>query len=143
MNEFIHNLVYRIDGKRVHPLSHIFFFITFVFGFCFLFMGDTTTISSLILYTESAKDFGAWALSLWGVCAMLITVLNTLAIGLHSKFVTGTAMLGFGLWAYALVVYLAGGFWFHVLVVAVPNIWFWAWYYIQVTFLKRKYEKRL
>ena len=134
--ELLKSIFYRAthkpDGTYINPLAHIFFYITFVFGMAFTFFGKTDTVREAVLYSESQRQFGEWSLSVWGVCAMLVSVWNTYIIIARKPNSFG-AMLGFALWLYAVLIYLSGDFYFQILVAAVPNLIFWGWWYIRLS----------
>src|SRR6478752_8675686 len=130
IKEFYYRATHKPDGSYFNPLAHIFFYNTFVFGVAFTFFGNTDTVRNAVLYTESAKQFGPWALSAWGVCAMIVTLWNTYTI-VARKPSYGPALLGFALWMYAVLIYAMGDFYFQILVAAVPNLLFWGWWYIR------------
>lgn len=112
---------------------HIFFWMTFVNGLFFSVLDNTNGVQESVLYQHTRDAFGALPLPIWGVCAMLVTVINTTAIYFrHRSWLGAGGMLGFGLWTFAFFIYLQDGLWFQMLAGAVPNMAFWAWYYFRV-----------
>jgi|SRR6478736_6865629 len=131
IKELYYRATHRPDGTYINPLTHIFFYMTFVFGVAFTFFGYTDTVREAVLFSESQRQFGSWVLSAWGICAMLVTVLNTTMIVFRKGWYF-VPVLGFALWLYAVMIYLMGDFYFQILVAAVPNLLFWGWWYIRV-----------
>lgn len=134
-----YKVTHRPDGTYFNPLVHIFFYITFVFGFSFTFLNDTENIKNVILFAQSEKSIGYFVISVWGVAAMLITIANTYSV-VNRKFSPAPALLGFMLWLYAGVIYGMTGFYFQLAVVGVPNLIFWGWYYVQIRAYGRAYR---
>lgn len=118
------------DGTKVHPLTHVFFYLMAIYGLGLGFFGFTDSVKIIALYVASQKVFGTGVVSIWGILAILVMVVNTLVVAKKwTKYAPVAAMVGFCLWIYAVVVYATGAYWFQFLVVAIPNMFFWAWYY--------------
>jgi len=133
MKTFIHNLLYRSNGDRTNKLIYIFFFITFVFGIGFAFFGHTASIQSLALYKEGVVLLNSDRTPIWGYCALAVAVVNVVALGwLKPRWCLAGSMAGVILWLYALFIYAFGGYWFQLFAGGIPNVLFWAWYYLRV-----------
>lgn len=129
----LYRLTHNRDGEALNPLIHIFFFTTLIYGVSFTFFAWTDSVHESVLYQHTEQTFGRLPLPIWGVCAMLVVVLNTWAIySRHRSWLGKSGMLGFGVWLFALFIYLQDGLWFQLLAGAVPNLAFWSWYYMRV-----------
>lgn len=125
------------DGSKIPVPTHLFFFITLIFGIAFgtpPFILDVGT-TKLFAFATATHPYVPF---IFGGALLLTTALNT-AMLLTRKpvFGFGTAMLGFIAWLYAGVAYIMGGFYFGLIVAALPNIIFWGWYYMQVNYWKQ------
>lgn len=136
MDDVFNRLTYLDNGVPYNPLIHLFFFQTLAMGVAYVFFGGTETVMASVLFYESVKTIGGLSVSLWGVCALVLTLANTLAIYLR-RGVELTAFAGFLLWLYAFIIYFAGAFYFQVIAGAIVNLIFWMWFYLRV----RKYNR--
>lgn len=124
-----------------NPLVHIFLYTTFVFGLSFVFFADPSGASQTILYKYTQFHLGTWAASLWGVCCILVTVLNTIAFMFRQEWLgPKVTYLGMIIWLYSFWAYASAAFWFGALVLSLPNIAFWLWQYIQVKQYHRHFK---
>jgi hypothetical protein len=134
MKKILRSLVYtEKEGKEfINPLMHLFFFITFVFGFFFVFFTGAESTNAIVLYQVSVAYFSGTAISFWGYLAMGITVLNTFCLIVRGR--VGLALLpivslgGIYLWLYASVIYALEGFILQLLAAGIPNLLFWVYY---------------
>lgn len=135
-------MVYRPDGIKRNFLSHTFFYVTFVFGVFFTFFYQTDSVGQSVLYKVTKANVGEFPLPIWGLCAILVAVLNTAGIVAgRVRLVRVAAMGGFLLWLFAGIAYLLAQGWFQFLVAAVPQIVFWIWYYFKVGDFQRTYNR--
>lgn len=116
-------------GERLNPLMHIFLYLTFVFSFAFVFGIGGVTESALYMETF---ELGINAVNSWGMVGLATTLLHTIGILWRGKYGIQLMRLsifgGFYLWLWAAIVYFLGGFYFQLLVGAIPNLAFWTWY---------------
>ena len=125
-----YNFTHFNKGGRVPPPVHLFFMITALFGVAFVFFSDPLGASQTVLYEETTVNIASWAANIWGSFAILSCLTMVIAFQIRSKrAATAGTMIGFMVWLYALVMYIIGGFFFGVLVAALPNMLFWGWLY--------------
>lgn len=133
MRDFLWRFTHDRDGNTLNPLMHIFFFVTLINGLFFTFSTHSDSVKESALYRHTTDAFGNAPLPIWGVCAMLVVAINTVAIVFRHRSLLGWGgMLGFGVWCFAAFIYLQDGLWFQLLAGAIPQIAFWAWYYFRV-----------
>lgn len=119
------------EQLSIHPAVHIFLLLTFTAGVWFTFFGWTAPVQASLLWQVTNVHFVPLVMNGWGVGALLTTVTNTIGITMRrARLHNIAAMCGFMLWLYATVLYSWGALWFHVTVIALPNLAFWAYYYI-------------
>lgn len=133
----VKNLLHRFrttnyrEEQRIHPAVHIFLAITLLAGIWFTFFGYTDAVQVSLLWQATNTSLTPWVMNLWGSAALLVTGLNTYGITQRKPRIhNAAAMGGFALWLYAAVMYLSGAFWFHLTVMALPNLAFWTYYYV-------------
>lgn len=133
MKTWMQRIIYEDDGHRFNPLAHIFFYLTFAFGFAFTFFYHTDSVRMSPLLQATDDLLGERSLPIWGLCAIIVTVANTVAVVRRIDWLVVTAAMGgFAIWLFALIMYAQSGSWFQLLVGAVPNMVFWAWYYLNI-----------
>lgn len=123
-------LTTRPDGLPIPLSTHLFFFMTLVFGVAFVLPpGVFNTFSSPLWLFSSSVGVG----TAWGIGLLLTSALNALMLLTRSESLAKvTGVLGFCLWLYACFAYFYIGFWLGFLAAALPSTVFWAWYSIQV-----------
>lgn len=123
------------DGTNIKLPTHLFLYITLVFGLAFALPPQLFGMAALELFKFSTvNNIGFY----WGLALLLTTVLNVVMMVTHSKLLGSiTGVLGFCCWVYAGFAYIMIGLPFGFLVAALPNIAFWAWYALQVSQWKR------
>jgi len=135
MNKYLRRLIYRTDTKKHNFLMHPFLLMTASYGFALTFFQHTAPVQQSILYvlTTTSGVLPDATLSIWGVMALVVTVVNFVGVILRNKTLgTTVSMMGFLLWVYSLFVYAMFGFWLQVFFVSIPNMMFWGWYYISI-----------
>jgi hypothetical protein len=137
MNDWLKDFAYRLshdrDSVRLNPLIHIFFYITLVNGIFFTFLTGIDSVQQSVLYVHTKQAFGTTPLPFWGVCAILVTVVNTWAIYTRRRrTIANSGLAGFAVWLFAFIIYAQDLLWFQMLAGAVPNLAFWTWYYFRV-----------
>ena len=133
----------RVGSERVNPFYHVFMYLNLVFAVCFIWLPDASGASETSLYELTTIQTAESTTSIWGACALVACVAMTYAFFNPLKFLGGIAsMFGFGVWLFAAITYAIGGFWFGLIVTAVPNVFFWSWLYFVVSRMRRDYEER-
>ena len=123
-------LITRPDGLPIPLSTHLFFFITLVFGIAFSVPPGIFNTFSSPLWSFSTSAGVAW---LWGIGLLTVCALNALMLLTRSRFLASiVGVLGFCLWLYAAFAYFYIGFWLGFFAAALPNAIFWAWYAVQV-----------
>lgn len=65
---------------------------------------------------------------------MMVALVNLTATVLRIRWLAKpAAMAGFLLWTLTVLIYGQEGYWFQLAVGALPNMAFWAWYYVAVS----------
>lgn len=128
-------LTTRPDGMKISFSTHLFFYITLIFGLAFILPPDVLGVATSPLYEFThAGPWGFW----WGVGLIVVFVANTVMLITRSRRLAGiVGVLGFSLWVFAAFAYIFMGFWFGLLVVAIPSLIFWGWYSITVSQFSR------
>ena len=136
----LQRLIWKSQDERIHPLAHVFFFITLAIGVFFTFFADSSGVLATVLYTQTVAAFGDTVVSLWGIACLVVTALNTLMLLTRkSVFAYAATYGGYGVWLYAAITYAVGGFWLQLCVTALPNLAFWVWYYLAA----KRYQERV
>jgi len=118
------------DGAPIALSTHMFFFITLVFGIAFVLPPGVFNTFTSPLWSFSAS---AGVALFWGIGLLATSVLNTLLLLTRSPILASiVGVLGFCLWLYAAFAYFYIGFWLGFLGAAIPNVIFWGWYAVQV-----------
>jgi hypothetical protein len=144
LSKYWHRLVYRSEGNKVPFLIYPFLFMTAVPGIAYTFFGGSQTVQASILYGLTAVQLGTVGVSVWGIACMAAVVIALVNILMRKKWAGRTApVLGFMVWTYALIVYLTNGFYYQLLVFALPQVVFWVWHYLRVEDYWRNFDAGL
>ncbi len=119
------------SGLTLNPLMHGFLFLTLVLSIAFLFFGDTASVQAFVLY-QNTLSLDNGFVNLWGIIGLIVMASHTAAFWIRGFWGAQLMRLnvfgGLYLWVWAATIYVLGGFWFQLLVFAIPNIYFWLWY---------------
>jgi hypothetical protein len=141
MTNYLKRLLFVDDEERQHIniLFYPFIFATFFYGLGFSAFGWWSGVSTSSLFHAFMNMHPAVA-PVWGACALLAAILAILMVTTRYASWLGSlaSMFGFLIWLFAACTYIANGFWLVVLTVAIPNAFFWAWYYMSV----KRYARR-
>lgn len=135
MRKYLLRFVYRdTEEKEFHNiLMHPFFLITAAYGIALVFFPGTAPVQATVLYTLTTTHLPDVTVSIWGLAAVAITVVNIIGIFVRNRFLgRGVALGGISLWIYAFFLYAFYGFFLQVFIVAIPNTLFWFWYYYTI-----------
>lgn len=127
-------------GQRFNPLMHVFMFLLLAFSLGML-IGDPSVMATE-LYSQTA-EIGLNAVNLWGAVGVITLIFHTAGMLIRGRW--GPHLLRFAVfggcyvWLWAAVIYIMGGFWFHLVANALPNIMFWVWYAWQ---WRKRYNNR-
>src|SRR3954463_14330278 len=122
----LERLRYRPDGTLIPFPTHLFFLITLLFGLAFVSPPSFFHIGAVELFKFSSLHGLA---VYWGIALLVTSALNTIALLTRNKLITSiVGTLGFACWLYAGLAYVIMHIWFGLLVAALPNAAFWAWY---------------
>lgn len=133
MTNYVKRLVYIDDAEkiRINPLIWPFFWATYFYGVGFALLGNWSGVSKSSLY-QSFYELSPGAPLLWGIAAIAAAVSAMILILYRVQpFGSVAAMFGFMVWLFAGIVYAEGGFWLPLITVAIPNAWFWTFYYLR------------
>lgn len=126
-------LVYRTPGKMHNFLMYPFLLMTASYGVALTFFQHTTPVQESILYSLTVISLPESVLSVWGVVALVVSVVNFVALILRKRSLgTFVSMLGFLLWLYAFWLYLLNYYVLQLFFAAIPNLMFWGWYYVSI-----------
>jgi hypothetical protein len=127
----IKRLTTRPDGRRIAFSTHLFFYISLIFGLAFVLPPDLLEMTTSPLYQFTASS--GWAFW-WGMSLLIVTVANTVMLLTRStKLASVVGVFGFCLWLFAFFAYWFMGFWFGLFAAAVPSLAFWAWYSFMIS----------
>lgn len=141
MTNYLKRLVYvDAEGKqKITPLFYPFLFSTFFYGLGFAAAGHWSGVYTSSLFT-AMTNLHPWLPLFWGLAALTACVLASILI-LGRKWPwmgEYAAMFGFLVWLFAGFVYLLNGYWLVLLTVAIPNTFFWCFYYVRVKWYERQ-----
>lgn len=139
MTNYIRRFIYVDDAERqkVNPLIYPFLFATLIYGLGFALLGDWTGVSTSSLFTAM------WSLhnflpALWGIAAALAALLGVAVTAFRQVHLGEAAsMFGFLVWFFAGLIYLLSGYWLVLMTVALPNTYFWLWFYLRLKWYAR------
>lgn len=141
MTEYWKRLVYIDAGQeiRITELFYPFLFSTFFYGLGFSLFGWWSGVNQSSLFI-CMNAIHAWVPIVWGVGAAVAVILAViLLVGRKWPFLGQYAsMFGFLVWLFASWVYILNGFWLVLLTVALPNAFFWLYYYVAVKWYERR-----
>ena len=128
------------SGRTLNPFMHVFLFMLLGLSVAFLFFGDTLSVQSVVLYSETIRETSRGIVSAWGLIGLTVIILHTVAFLIQGKIglnlLRGALFGGFFVWLWAAVIYIQGGFFIQLLVFCFPNLYFWVWYALE--WAKRK-----
>jgi hypothetical protein len=108
-------------------LAYLYAFQGFIFGFAFTFLQSQPGVQNTILFKEGALI----GVSLWGLIALVASI--TLLVGMTLKK-TQLVQIGsvgmFMAWIFAGIIYMAGGYNFFLLPIAITNVLMYGYYYL-------------
>ena len=134
------NFVEHDESEKLNPFIHLFMYMTLVWGLCFTFFPVATGASETFLYQLTVLQTFSGITSVWGIACLVVVVVELFAFNYRKRWLGGSAtMMGFCVWLYAAITYGIGGFWFGLLVGAIPQLFFWVWLYITVERYHRKH----
>lgn len=138
MNKYWRRLLWRTPEERFNPLMYPFLVATFIYGFGFAFFGDASGVANSSLF-NSLTQFHELMPLVWGVLTVTIAVATIITL-LFRPIGIGrtTALIGFMTWLFAAFVYALSGHWLVILTVTGPYMFFWAWFYLRVSFFSRQ-----
>lgn len=140
MTNYIKRFVYvgSDEHSKINPLIWPFLLATTLYGLGFMLLGDWTGVSSSSLF-GAMYDLHNFLPTLWGLVASLAGAAAVTIIARRSGWWGElAALLGFSVWLFAFFVYLLQGFWLVLLTVALPNLYFWTWWYFRVKWYERQ-----
>ena len=114
-------------------------YITFMFGLCFTLLPDWSGAVQTELYQLTTLQTHEFTTSIWGVCAIAACVFAAAAFYYRKRWLGAFAgLFGFGVWFFAAVTYIIGGFWFGLLVAAIPLVVFWSYLFFKIEAYHRR-----
>jgi hypothetical protein len=140
MSKFTRQFTHITDSEKQNPLMYLFFLETLAWGLAFVAASGTSAVEATVLYSQNVATFGVTIGTIWGVVAVLVVLGSLIGIYLRKSWLGQTVSLGgFAVWMYAGFLYMLGGYWLHLLAVALPNILFWIWWFFIIQSYHRKY----
>lgn len=140
MTSYWKRFVYVSKGsqQRVNPLIYPFLAATLLYGLGFFLLGDWTGVSTSSLFTAMSALHN-FLPAVWGAMAALAGILGVATI-VARKALLGEvpSLLGFSVWAFAAFVYILNSFWLVLLTVALPNLYFWVWWFFRIKWYDRE-----
>lgn len=134
------NYVWHDADELLNPFIHVYMYMMLVWGLCFTFFPEISGASETFLYQLTVLQAGDHITSIWGIICLIVVVCETIAFNQRTRWLgAGSTMLGFCVWLFAAITYAMGGFWFGLLVGAVPQLFFWAWLFFTVERYHRKH----
>lgn len=135
----IKRLLFKDTGEPLNFLMHPFLWVTLLFGVAFVFPALFGVAGGNLLYQATVAHFGMVGAFVWGTLCLLLTVVNSYFI-IYRKWqgASWSALIGEGVWIWSFLVYMLGGFFFQALVLSLPNMYFWGWYYFRAALEARE-----
>jgi CHASE2 domain-containing sensor protein len=141
MNKYVSRLIYvdKSHNEKVNPLAYPFLIATLLYGVGFFGLGFWQGVALSSLF-QSLFDLNSILPQVWGILALTASFSAFVTIFTRkTKWWSGIAsMTGVLVWLFAGIVYGMYGYWIVLITVAVPNLFFWVWYYFRV----RSYERQ-
>ena len=131
MRRYWRRFIYRNKYDKFPLWLYLMLLQTLVLGIAFTFFGASPSVHASVLY-QITTGFDDAYVSLWGlaaIAAVLLSVVNLLTryrpISVYGPY------LGYGVWAYALLVYVLYGYWMQAIT---AGIWltFWIYHHIRL-----------
>lgn len=111
---------------RVTPLAYLAAAQGLIWGMAFVFLHDLDGVQNTILFKQSALIGVSW----WGVLSLVASLLMVIGMLCHFTVTTAAGAVGMWVaWVFALVIYVAGCYWF-LAVLAVVNILVYGYIYL-------------
>lgn len=134
MNKYISRVTSSARGEVFNPLLWPFLFTTFVYGMGFtaFVWVDSIHYSSLFVAMTTIHP---WIPFIWGTVAAL-TIIVGITFLLFNIPPAGkiSGLIGFMVWVFAGFCWALTGGWFLTLALAIPNMWFWIWQYLSLSY---------
>lgn len=146
MTNYVRRLIYidAAEKQKINPLFYPFLFASLLYALGFTFLGWWTGVSTSSLHTAMTA-IHVWLPEAWGVVT-LVAVVFALILLLGRRWANlgeYAAMMGFLVWTFAAMVYILNGYWLVLLSVALPNAFFWCYYYVRVKWYERQKDAGL
>ena len=134
-------LFFKTNAVRFNPFLPFFTFQNLVIGIFFTLGSYITKINSLVLFEGlDALLPAVLAANIWGGLLVLVFIGHCVGLYYRSEIICSiVAMTGFVLWLYAFWVYLFSLSILALLAIAIPQLYFWGWYFVKF----RRYHKDL
>lgn len=131
------NFIWQREDEPQNALAYVFLYVNTIYALAFMFFPN-----SLVVATSA---FGESILppEIWGLLTLLLVIGTLYTIATRTKFL-GELMgfLGVGVWGYGLALNLIFGMsYFGILVIYIPQIIFWGFWYIGVRRFYRREEQ--
>lgn len=147
MSKYLLRLMYRdVEEKELHnPLMHPFLLLTAAYGVALVFFANTAPVQATVLYVLTIAELPDAVVSIWGIVALIVTVLNIIGVMVRVRWLSRSVALGgVALWIYAFFLYALNGYILQLFIAAVPNMIFWFWYYYTIgKYHDREYHSSL
>lgn len=124
------NLVNSINAKVLHTLVWPFLGATVAYGIGFTFFYHAHGVQASSLFHAMVGMHPSLPL-VWGVAALAAIVLVLMYIAMDIAWANKvSSLLGAMVWVFASFCYILTGGWLLLFSVALPNLWFWVWEYL-------------
>lgn len=128
-------------GEAFNPLTWPFLFATLAYGAGFAFFSFTTGVSESSLF-QAMTSLAPAIPVLWGIVAIL-TIVGGFTFLLFNIPPAGklSGLIGFMLWLFASFCWGLTGGWLLILSIGLPNMYFWFWQYLNLSFFRGQEAK--
>lgn len=142
MRRFAHRFFWKTDSQRFEPFLPFFTLLNLAIGVLFAFGVLIPPVVGLQLFTALPQILpGGLSATAWGIGLIVTFIGHCLEMYWRARGIGPmVAMTGFILWLYALTVYVSQASVLGILAIALPQLFFWAWYYVSAKDYRRQYN---
>jgi hypothetical protein len=144
IQRYLNRLIWKTPTKRFTFFLQIGIIYTIMFGLAFTVFAGTKIVADLQLFEFTSEYLPTMPGNLWGAMLLLVVVGHVCEMMWRGKGIGSiTAMVGFMLWFYAMMVYISIGAYASILLVCFWPLCYWVWYYASAITYKKQLDKGL
>lgn len=126
-------LVYSSPGKFQNFLMLPFLIYTAAYGVAFVFFAHTATVQVNTIFKLTEMYMPGMSVGIFGALLLFVTIGNVIGMIIRKGWLGNlVSMLGFLCWTYAAIILGLHHFWLQIIILALPHMMFWGWYYYTI-----------